>query len=110
MVNALKVRQNRSQGSNFAFKVGLRTDSQLPNELAFWYTVPHNLEIHRMVCCGLEEGGHFMAEIGVCGIDLFKIAGESISGWVPSWKTGEIRPTRQPFCSQMEERLLLYLE
>src|SRR5256885_15846578 len=47
---------------------------------------------------------------GVRGIDLFKIAGESISGWIPSWKTGEIRPTRQPFCSLMEERLLLYLE
>ena len=51
-----------------------------------------------------------MAEIGVRGIDLFKIAGESISGWIPSWKTGETRPTRQPFCSQMEEQLLLYLE
>src|SRR5947209_12485888 len=47
---------------------------------------------------------------GVRGIDLFKIAGESISGWIPSWKTGETRPTRQPFCSLMEERLLLYLE
>ncbi len=51
-----------------------------------------------------------MSEAGVRGIDLFKIAGESISGWIPSWKTGEARPTRQPFCSQMEERLLLYLE
>jgi transposase len=51
-----------------------------------------------------------MAEIGVRGIDLFKIAGESISGWIPSWKTGETRTIRQPFCSQMEERLLLYLE
>ena len=51
-----------------------------------------------------------MAEAGVRGIDLFKIAGERISGWIPSWKTGAIRPTRQPFCSQMEERLLLYLE
>ena len=51
-----------------------------------------------------------MSETGVRGIDLFKIAGESISGWIPSWKTGEARPTRQPFCSQMEERLLLYLE
>lgn len=51
-----------------------------------------------------------MSEIGVRGIDLFKIAGESISGWIPSWKTGEARPTRQPFCSQMEEQLLLYLE
>src|SRR5258708_1819698 len=57
-----------------------------------------------------EEGGQIMSEIGVRGIDLFKIAGESISGWIPSWKTGEARPTRQPFCSQMEERLLLYLE
>ncbi len=51
-----------------------------------------------------------MSEVGVRGIDLFKIAGESISGWIPSWKTGEARPTRQPFCSQMEEQLLLYLE
>ncbi len=51
-----------------------------------------------------------MSEIGVRGIDLFKIAGESISGWIPSWKTGDIRPIRQPFCSQMEEQLLLHLE
>ncbi len=51
-----------------------------------------------------------MPETTVRGIDLFKIAGESISGWIPSFKTGEARPTRQPFCSQMEERLLLYLE
>ena len=58
----------------------------------------------------VEEGGHSMSEIGVRGIDLFNIAGESISGWIPSWKTGEARPSRQPFCSQMEERLRLYLE
>ena len=51
-----------------------------------------------------------MSEIGVRGIDLFKIAGESISGWIPCWKTGDIRPIRQPFCSQMEEQLLLHLE
>ncbi len=51
-----------------------------------------------------------MPETTVRGIDLFKIAGESISGWIPSFKTGEAQPTRQPFCSQMEERLLLYLE
>lgn len=42
------------------------------------------------------------------GIDLFKIAGRSISGWIPSFKAGT--PTRQPFCSQLEERLLLWLE
>ena len=51
-----------------------------------------------------------MSETGIRGIDLFKIAGESISGWIPSWKTGSQKPTRQPFCSLMEERLLLYLE
>ncbi len=51
-----------------------------------------------------------MSGTGIRGIDLFKIAGESISGWIPSWKTGGQKPTRQPFCSLMEERLLLYLE
>ena len=51
-----------------------------------------------------------MLENGIRGIDLFKIAGESISGWIPSWKMGGHKPTRQPFCSLMEERLLLYLE
>src|SRR2546421_1354482 len=44
----------------------------------------------------------------VQGIDLFKIAGHSISGWVPSYKTGTV--IRQPFCSQLEERLMLWLE
>ena len=38
LVNDLKVRQNRPQGSNFAFKVRLRADDQLPNELVFEYT------------------------------------------------------------------------
>ena len=42
------------------------------------------------------------------GIDLFKIANRSISGWIPSLKTGTA--VRQPFCSQLEERLLLWLE
>src|SRR5437667_3046918 len=44
------------------------------------------------------------------GIDLFKIAGRSISGWIPSFKMGAVSPVRQPFCSQLEERLLLWLE
>jgi hypothetical protein len=44
----------------------------------------------------------------VQGIDLFKIASRSISGWVPSLKTGAT--VRQPFCSQLEERLLMWLE
>ncbi len=42
------------------------------------------------------------------GIDLFKIAGRSISGWIPSLKIGST--VRQPFCSQLEERLLMWLE
>ncbi len=49
-----------------------------------------------------------MAAPEVQGIDLFKIAGRSISGWIPSLKTGTV--IRQPFCSQLEERLLLWLE
>jgi transposase len=68
------------------------------------------MEIRLVGFRAAEKGGGFMSEGGVRGIDLFKIAGESISGWVPSFKTGESRPTRQPFCSQMEEQLLLYLE
>lgn len=49
-----------------------------------------------------------MVTPAVEGIDLFKIAGRSISGWIPSLKTGPA--VRQPFCSQLEERLLLWLE
>jgi hypothetical protein len=44
------------------------------------------------------------------GIDLFKIANRSISGWVPSFKMGTVAPVKQPFCSQLEERLLLWLD
>src|SRR2546423_15409231 len=69
--------------------------------------------------CGLTnrwyaEDGHtyqekmLMASPEVQGIDLFKIAGRSISGWIPSLKTGTV--VRQPFCSQLEERLLMWLE
>ncbi len=47
----------------------------------------------------------------VQGIDLFKIANRSISGWVPSFKMGSVAaPVKLPFCSQLEERLLLWLE
>jgi Mu transposase, C-terminal len=51
-----------------------------------------------------------MAMQALKGVDLFKIAGRSISGWIPSLKTGTEVPIRQPFCSQLEERLLLWLE
>ncbi|SRR6266702_3438332 len=51
-----------------------------------------------------------MVAPAVEGIDLFKIAGRSISGWVPSFKMGATSPVKQPFCSQLEERLLLWLD
>ena len=51
-----------------------------------------------------------MVAPAVDGIDLFKIAGRSISGWVPSFQMGATSPVKQPFCSQLEERLLLWLE
>ncbi len=51
-----------------------------------------------------------MVTPAVDGIDLFKIAGRSISGWIPSFKTSADSPVKQPFCSQLEERLLLWLD
>lgn len=51
-----------------------------------------------------------MVAPAVEGIDLFNIAGRSISGWIPSLKTGTASHVRQLFCSQLEERLLLWLE
>ena len=47
---------------------------------------------------------------GTPGLDIFKIAGRSISGFLPSFKTGDSRKARQPFTTQLEERLALYLE
>lgn len=47
---------------------------------------------------------------GTPGLDIFKIAGKSISGYVPSKKTGDARQVRQPYMSTLEQRLLLYLE
>src|SRR2546428_1739509 len=51
-----------------------------------------------------------MVAPAVEGIDLFKIAGRSIAGGIPSLKPGAASHVRQPFCSQLEERLLLWLE
>src|SRR5712692_6181405 len=47
---------------------------------------------------------------GTPGLDVFKIAGHSISGFVHSFKTGDPRRVRQPFTSRLEERLCLFLE
>ena len=47
---------------------------------------------------------------GTPGLDIFKIAGQSISGFLPSFKTGSPDRARQPFTSQLEERLAIFLE
>jgi transposase len=47
---------------------------------------------------------------GITGLDIFKIAGQSISGFIPSWKTSDGTLTRQPYMSLLEARLALYLE
>src|SRR5215467_1448793 len=74
----------------------------LGKALLIWYT--------RLEDCQLRTplAGRAMVAPAVDGIDLFKIANRSISGWIPSLKTGTA--VRQPFCSQLEERLMLWLE
>ena len=47
-----------------------------------------------------------MVAPAVDGIGLFQIAGRSICGWMKSLKTGTAGSVQQPFCSQLEERLL----
>jgi len=47
---------------------------------------------------------------GTPGLDVFKIAGRSISGFVHSFKTGDPRRVRQPFTTRLEERLAMFLE
>ena len=47
---------------------------------------------------------------GTPGLDIFKIAGRSISGFLPSWKTGDPQHIRQPFTTRLEELLAFYLE
>src|SRR5947209_19446748 len=80
-----------------------RHTNKPPDELVPRVHCSVEMEIH-----GCKEVP--MSENGIRGVDLFKIAGESISGWIPSWKLGGHKPDRQPFCSLMEERLLMYLE
>ncbi len=47
---------------------------------------------------------------GTPGLDVFKIAGRSISGFVHSFKTGDARRVRQPFTTLLEQQLALFLE
>ena len=47
---------------------------------------------------------------GTPGLDVFKIASRSISGFLHSFKTGENRQVRMPYTSTLELKLALYLE
>jgi transposase len=47
---------------------------------------------------------------GTPGLDVFKIAGRSISGFVHSFKTGDPRRVRQPFTTLLEQHLAMFLE
>jgi hypothetical protein len=50
------------------------------------------------------------ARVGTPGLDVFKIAGASISGFLRSLKTGNQRQVRMPYTSTLELKLALYLE
>ena len=45
---------------------------------------------------------------GTPGLDVFKIASRSISGFLHSFKTGENRQVRMPYTSTLELKLALY--
>lgn len=47
---------------------------------------------------------------GTPGLDIFKIANQSISGYVPCFKTGNKREIRLPYASTPEQMLAIYLE
>lgn len=47
---------------------------------------------------------------GTPGLDVFKIAGNSISGYLPGFKTGDNRHVRVPYTTLLEQRLAMYLE
>lgn len=47
---------------------------------------------------------------GTSGLDIFKIAGSSISGFLPSLKTGDLHQIRMPYTTALELKLALYLE
>ena len=51
-----------------------------------------------------------LAQPGTPCLDVFKIAGQSISGFLPSFKTGDSRRVRVPFTTHLEEQLALFLE
>ena len=61
--------------------------------------------------CGIGTGGVPAApRVGTPGVDVFKIAGASISGWYPSYKAAAGGVARQPYTTQLECFLGFYLE
>jgi len=50
------------------------------------------------------------ARTGTPGLDVFKIAGKSISGFLHSLKTGDRHQVRMPYTTTLEARLALFLE
>ena len=48
--------------------------------------------------------------LGTPGLDIFKIAGRSISGFLPSLKTGDQQQVRMPYTTTLELKLALFLE
>lgn len=48
--------------------------------------------------------------VGTPGLDVFKIAGASISGFLHSWKTGDQHRVRMPYTTTLEARLALFCE
>ena len=48
--------------------------------------------------------------LGTPGLDVFRIAGRSISGFLPSWKTGDQNLVRMPYTTTLELKLALLLE
>lgn len=47
---------------------------------------------------------------GTLGLDVFQIAGKSVSGYVPGFKTGDVRRVRVPYTTLLEQQLAIYLE
>lgn len=47
---------------------------------------------------------------GISGLDIFKIANKSISGYIPSYKTGNKREICMPYTSTPEQMLAIYIE
>jgi len=44
------------------------------------------------------------------GLDVFKVAGASIAGFLHSWKTGDQQRVRMPYTTTLEARLALFCE